>query len=105
MVVRYEFAPVVWGEELPSTKQTRARVQPGTKKVCRDCGGDFVLTPGEERFYASKRIPEPKRCSFCRKKNAVKHKHSFSKTKHKSFAVPALTWEQITAGVKELKER
>ena len=54
MVVRYEFAPVIWGEELPSTKQTQARVQPGKKKTCLDRGADFVLTLGEEQFLPLK---------------------------------------------------
>lgn len=34
---------------------------------CRDCGGSFVFTVGEQEFYASKSlVNEPKRCPNCR---------------------------------------
>ena len=104
MVVRYEFAPVIWGEELPSTKQTQARVQPGKKKTCIDCGADFVLTPGEEQFFRDKGINEPKRCNRCRKQNALKHAaRAFSRTRTRKIP-PENLWQQATSGVKELKE-
>ena len=34
---------------------------------CVDCGRYFTFTPGEQRFYLSKRLSEPKRCLACRK--------------------------------------
>ena len=35
--------------------------------VCRDCGGDFTFTSGEQEFYASKGLlNDPVRCPDCR---------------------------------------
>ena len=35
--------------------------------TCRDCGGQFVFTAGEQEFYASKGFAnEPTRCPSCR---------------------------------------
>lgn len=35
--------------------------------VCRDCGGSFTFTAGEQEFYASKGLQnEPVRCPPCR---------------------------------------
>ncbi|MFA5064944.1 MAG: zinc-ribbon domain containing protein [Dehalococcoidia bacterium] len=36
------------------------------KSVCADCGHPFIITVSEERFYISKGMPLPKRCSLCR---------------------------------------
>lgn len=37
-------------------------------RVCIDCGRQFEITPGEERFYKSKGLDLPKRCKPCRDK-------------------------------------
>ena len=35
--------------------------------ICRDCGGSFTFTAGEQEFYASKGLQnEPVRCPACR---------------------------------------
>ena len=35
--------------------------------VCRDCGGEFVFSAGEQEFYAEKGFEnEPSRCPSCR---------------------------------------
>lgn len=35
--------------------------------VCRDCGGEFVFTAGEQEFYESRGLlNEPRRCPECR---------------------------------------
>jgi len=34
--------------------------------VCHDCGDSFVFTAGEQAFYFSKGLSEPKRCKSCR---------------------------------------
>lgn len=35
---------------------------------CKDCGGDFEFTEGEQAFYAEKGLQnEPQRCPACRK--------------------------------------
>jgi hypothetical protein len=33
---------------------------------CVDCGGEFTFTVGEQQFYISKSLSEPKRCQQCR---------------------------------------
>lgn len=33
---------------------------------CRDCGGSFTFTDGEQEFYASKNLSAPQRCKNCR---------------------------------------
>ena len=103
MVVRYEFAPVIWGEELPSTKQTQARVQPGKKKTCIDCGADFVLTPGEEQFFRDKGINEPKRCNRCQKTESLSMQLALFRGPYSedSARKPVAA---AASGVKELKE-
>ena len=42
---------------------------------CKECGKDFVLTAGEQEFYAEKGFQnEPKKCKECRaaRKTAIK---------------------------------
>ena len=34
---------------------------------CKDCGREFLITVGEQKFYAEKDFPLPKRCPICRK--------------------------------------
>ncbi len=35
--------------------------------ICRDCGGTFVFTAGEQAFYQEKGLlNEPRRCPVCR---------------------------------------
>jgi hypothetical protein len=34
--------------------------------VCRDCGGEFVFTAGEQEFFAQRGFSEPIRCKSCR---------------------------------------
>lgn len=39
------------------------------KMTCKDCGGEFVWTAGEQEFYAQKGFANaPSRCADCRKK-------------------------------------
>ena len=33
---------------------------------CTDCGRSFVFTSGEQAYYKSKGLSEPKRCKPCR---------------------------------------
>ena len=35
-------------------------------KICRDCGAVFVLTAGEQAFFAGKALNMPTRCAKCR---------------------------------------
>ncbi len=34
--------------------------------TCADCGQDFIYTEGEQRYFWSKGLAEPKRCKPCR---------------------------------------
>jgi len=34
--------------------------------TCADCGQDFIFTEGEQRYFWSKGLSEPKRCKPCR---------------------------------------
>jgi len=35
---------------------------------CEDCKQEFAWTKGEQEFYESKKLPEPKYCLICRGK-------------------------------------
>lgn len=35
--------------------------------ICKDCGKEFDITPGEMKFFSSKKLELPKRCPDCRK--------------------------------------
>ncbi|MFC2045594.1 zinc-ribbon domain containing protein [Chloroflexota bacterium] len=34
--------------------------------ICVECGCEFIFTIGEQRYYLSKGLSTPKRCSQCR---------------------------------------
>lgn len=34
--------------------------------TCKDCGGSFIFTAGEQEFFQSKGFSEPVRCKPCR---------------------------------------
>lgn len=34
--------------------------------VCRDCGGEFTFTAGEQTFFVERGFSEPIRCKSCR---------------------------------------
>lgn len=41
----------------------------GDKDIrCKDCGGSFIFTEGEQGYFKSKQLSEPKRCPACRAK-------------------------------------
>lgn len=39
------------------------------KRICKQCGKEFVLTDAELDFYKKKNLTLPKRCKACREKN------------------------------------
>ena len=49
---------------------------------CKDCGGEFVFTAGEQEFYAERGfVNEPQRCKGCRdqrKSNARGEREMFT---------------------------
>ena len=42
-----------------------------TTKVCKDCEQEFILTPGEQYFYHTKKWNQPKRCPKCRETRKI----------------------------------
>lgn len=44
------------------------------KRICKQCGKEFVLTQDEIAFYQSKNLHIPKRCEACRRENRVSGK-------------------------------
>lgn len=36
--------------------------------LCVDCGAQFLFSTGEQRYFASKGLSIPKRCSRCRQR-------------------------------------
>jgi hypothetical protein len=36
--------------------------------ICCDCGGTFHFSIGEQLYFASKQLSQPKRCPSCRRK-------------------------------------
>jgi DNA-directed RNA polymerase subunit RPC12/RpoP len=39
--------------------------------TCVDCGKEFTFTAGEEEFYSSRKLSNPKRCRACREKRRL----------------------------------
>lgn len=48
----------------------------GTKITCRDCGQEFIFTIGEQDFYESKGLTQPKRCLSCRDARRAEHERT-----------------------------
>lgn len=44
------------------------------KRICKQCGKEFVLTQDEIAFYQSKNLHIPKRCEACRRENRASGK-------------------------------
>lgn len=42
------------------------------KRICKQCGVEFTLSPEEIAFYQSKNLQLPKRCEHCRRENKTK---------------------------------
>ena len=41
-------------------------VKKGILNICKDCGKEFFITDGEQRFYEMHNLLLPKRCTACR---------------------------------------
>lgn len=37
-------------------------------RICRDCGGTFLFTTGEQVYFRAKALSPPRRCPNCRKR-------------------------------------
>lgn len=42
--------------------------------VCEDCGQEFAFTVGEQEFYKSKGLAEPKYCMICRGRHEARER-------------------------------
>jgi len=42
---------------------------------CLGCGAEFVFSAGEQRFFLSKGLTEPKRCPECRQRRKATIAH------------------------------
>jgi len=47
----------------------------GVPIQCCDCGEIFPFSPGEQKFYAEKRLAAPKRCPACRRWQKFMRRH------------------------------
>ena len=52
--------------------------------ICKDCGKDFTLSVGEQKFYEEKGLSHPIRCKDCR----LKRKASFGKKEETEKEIP-----------------
>lgn len=72
--------------------------------ICKDCGKDFTLSVGEQKFYEEKGLSHPIRCKDCR----AKRKSSFEKkeevAKEISPTKRTMTQEEIDDILKQWKE-
>jgi hypothetical protein len=46
--------------------------------MCRDCGGSFTWSAGEQAFYQQKGFAEPKRCKPCREQQRIARENRLS---------------------------
>ena len=64
-------------------------------RICARCGSNFVNTAGEQRFYASRGLPDaPRRCAPCRKVRKAEQRSVSPPTfpRRVSEAVPTCSW-------------
>lgn len=48
------------------------------KRMCKECGKEFILSDGEIQFYTDRSLSVPKRCKECREKNKSKKENEMS---------------------------
>lgn len=72
--------------------------------ICKDCGKDFTLSAGEQKFYEEKGLSHPIRCKDCR----LKRKTSFGKKEETvekiSPSKKTMTQKEIEDVLKQWKE-
>ena len=49
------------------------------KRICKQCGKEFVITQSEINFYKSKNLSIPKRCKECRQSNKAQKGNVYRK--------------------------
>ena len=40
--------------------------------ICCDCGRDFTFSAGEQAYFKSKQLSQPKRCHQCRRERKLR---------------------------------
>ena len=72
--------------------------------ICKDCGKDFTLSAGEQKFYEEKGLSHPIRCKDCR----LKRKAYFGKKEETEKEIPpakkTMTQKEIEDVLKQWKE-
>ena len=72
--------------------------------ICKDCGKDFTLSAGEQKFYEEKGLSHPIRC----KDSRLKRKTSFGKKEETEKEIPpakkTMTQKEIEDVLKQWKE-
>ena len=72
--------------------------------ICKDCGKDFTLSVGEQKFYEEKGLSHPIRSKDCR----LKRKASFGKKEETEKEIPpakkTMTQKEIEDVLKQWKE-
>ena len=72
--------------------------------ICKDCGKDFALSVGEQKFYEEKGLSHPTRCKDCRLKRKTSFEKKEEKVKETSPAKRTMTQEEIDDVLKQWKE-
>lgn len=49
--------------------------------ICKECGKEFEISEGEEKFYKDKGLEKPKRCQECRVKRRIERENRFGFSK------------------------
>ena len=73
--------------------------------ICKDCGKDFKLSIGEQKFYEEKGLAHPTRCNECRQKRKASFENK-GKAEEKTItsSKKAMTQEEIEAVLKKWRE-
>ena len=69
----------------PSKALNARHIEQDSKTItCEDCKKTFEFTKGEEEFYQSKGLTEPKRCKACRATAAARRQETRAAAKERT---------------------
>lgn len=72
--------------------------------ICKDCGKDFTLSVGEQKFYEEKGLSHPIRCKDCRLKRKASFEKKEEMVKETSSTKKTMTQKEIEDILKQWKE-
>ena len=72
--------------------------------ICKDCGKDFTLSVGEQKFYEEKGLSHPIRCKDCRLKRKASFEKKEETVKENSSTKKTMTQKEIEDILKQWKE-